>query len=173
VQGARAGRHRWRSVGAEQRQHKHISQIQADHQQAGQQRALVHVADRDAELVGQHNQNDGWRYDLRQRAGGGDDAGCQSLVVTVAQHHRQRDQAHGNDRCGDHAGGGGEQAADQNHRVGKTAAHRAEQLADGVEQVFGHAGAFEDQAHEGEEGNCQQRGIGNNAVDALRQGLHQ
>ena len=60
-------------------------------------------------------------------------------VVAVAQHDRQRDQAHRDHRGGDDAGGRGEQRADEDHRIGEAAADRAEQLADGVEQVLGHA----------------------------------
>ena len=65
-------------------------------------------------------------------------------VVAVAQHDRQRDQAHGDDRGGDHAGGGGEQRADDDDGIGEAAAYRAEELADGVEEVLGHAGSLED-----------------------------
>ena len=59
------------------------------------------------------------------------------------------------------------------HPKSQAAAHRAEQLADGVEQVFSHAGSFEDQAHEGEEGDGQQRVVGHDAEDAFRQRLEQ
>src|SRR3546814_10323358 len=37
------------------------------------------------------------------------------------------------------------------------------------EQVFGHARAFEYEAHQGKEGNSQQRIVGHNAEHALRQ----
>ena len=126
-----------------------------------------------AELVGHDDQHQRRRNDLRQRAGGGDDAGGDAPVVAVAQHDRQRDQSHRDDRCRDHAGGGGEQRADENHRIGKAAAHGAEQLPDGIEQVLGHAGSFEHQSHEGEERDREQRIVAHNAVDALGQRLQE
>ena len=92
-------------------------------------------------------------------------------VIAVAQHDRQRDQAHGDDRGGDDAGRGGEQRADEDHGVGEAAAHRPEQLADRVEQVLGHAGALEDQPHEGEERDGEQRVVADDAEEAVRQRL--
>jgi hypothetical protein len=139
----------------------------------GNEGGLVHVAHRAAQLVGHHDQHQRGRDDLRQRAGGGDHAGSELAVVAVAQHHRQRDQAHRNHGSGDHAGGCRQQGADEDHRIGHAAADRPEQLADGVEQVFRHAGAFQDQAHEGEEGNRQQGVVGHDAEDAVRQRLQQ
>ena len=94
-------------------------------------------------------------------------------VVAVAQHDRQRDQAHRDHRGRDHAGGRGEQRADEDHRVGEAAAHRPEQLADRVEQVLGHAAALEDQSHEGEERHREQRVVRHDAADALGQRLQQ
>jgi hypothetical protein len=57
--------------------------------------------------------------------------------------------------------------------IGQAAADRAEQLADGVEQILGHARAFEDQPHEGEEGNRQQCVVLHDAENAQRQRLQQ
>ena len=108
---------------------------------------------------------------MRERSGSGDDATGEALVVAVAQHDRQRDEAHRNDRGSDDAGGCGKQGANKNDGIGQTAANRAEQLADGVEQVFGHPGAFKNQSHEGEEGHGQQRFVGHHAEDSIRQGL--
>ncbi|OIQ72519.1 hypothetical protein GALL_458550 [mine drainage metagenome] len=50
------------------RQHQNIDHIDAGQDQARHHRALVHVADRAAQLVGQHDQNEAWRDDLRQRS---------------------------------------------------------------------------------------------------------
>src|SRR5439155_18296611 len=60
---------------------------------------------------------------------------------------------------------------DENHGVGQTAADRPEQLPDRVEQILGHAAALEDQAHEGEERNAEQRVVGHDAPQPLRQSL--
>jgi hypothetical protein len=95
------------------------------------------------------------------------------LVVAVAQHDRQRDQAHGDDRGRHDAGGGGQQRANEHHGVGEPAAHPSEQLADGVEQFLGHAAALQHQPHEGEKRDRQQRRVGDDAVDALGQRLHE
>ena len=50
--------------------------------------------------------------------------------------------------------------ADQDDGVGQAAAHAAEQLAEALQQIFGKSAAFEDDAHEGEEGNGQQQFVG-------------
>ena len=161
------------AFGKQQRDDEDVNGVEPRQHDAGNEGAFVHVADRLAELVGHHDQHQRWRDDLRQRAGRGDDAGRHAAVVAVAQHDRQRDQAHGNHRGRDHAGGGGEQRADENHRVGEAAADGAEQLPDGVEQVFGHAGSFEHQSHEGEERDRQQRVVAHHAVHALGQRLQE
>ena len=136
-------------------------------------RALVHVADRAAELVRHHDQDQrGWN-DLRQCSGGRDHARCQTPVVAVAQHDRQRDQPHRDDRSGDHARGRRQQRADEDHGIGEPAADRAEQLPDSVEQVLRHAGALEDQSHEREERNREQHVVVHDAVDALGQRLQE
>ena len=150
-----------------------IDGVKARQHEARDEGALVHVADRAAELVGHDDEHERGRNDLRQRAGGRDDAGGDAPVIAVAQHDRQRDQPHGNDRGRNHAGGGREQRADEDHRIGEAAAHGAEQLADGVEQILRHAGAFEHQAHEGEERDRQQRVVAHHAVDAVGQRLQE
>ena len=55
---------------------------------------LVHVAHRAAELVGHDDEHERGRNDLRQRARCRNDAGRETPVIAVAQHDRQRDQAH-------------------------------------------------------------------------------
>ena len=84
------------------------SRKSADLQDRGADRAEVHVADRDAELVGEHDQHQRRRDHLGDGAGGGDHAGADPHVVAVLQHHRQRDHPHGDDRGGDRAGDGAE-----------------------------------------------------------------
>ncbi len=98
---------------------------------------------------------------------------CETPVVAVAQHDRQRDQPHRDDRRGDDAGGRRQQRADEDHRVGEPAAHGTEHLADRVEQVLGHAAALEYQPHEGEERHGKQRVVGHDAPDPLGQRLHE
>ena len=159
--------------GKQHRHQKDIAGIEAGQHEAGKERALVHVADRAAELVGHDDQHQRGRNDLRQRARCGDHARGDAPVVAVAQHDRQRDQAHRDHRGRDHAGRRGQQRADEDHRIGEPAADRAEQLPDRVEQVLGHARSFENQAHEGEERNRQQNVVVHHAVDALGQRLQE
>ncbi len=162
-----------RRLRVNERDKKNVARIEAGEHDAGNEGALVHVADRLAELVGHDDEHQRRRNDLRQRAGGGDDAGGHAPVIAVAQHDRQRNQPHRNHRSRDHAGGGGEQRADEDDRVGQAAAHSAEQLPDGIEQILGHAGSFEHQSHEGEERNREQRVVAHDAVDAFRQSLQE
>ena len=115
--GAGAGREAWTG-------RTRIAEYIAVSDEAGQNRALVHVAHRAAELVGEHDQHQARRNDLRERARSGDHAAREAPVIAVAQHDRQRDQAHRDDRRCDDAGGRGEQRADQHHRIGEPAAHR-------------------------------------------------
>ena len=156
-----------------QRDKKCVYGIEAREHQPGNEGALVHVADRFAELVGHHDQHQRGRNDLRQRAGSRDDAGGHAAVVAVAQHDRQRDQAHRDHGRRDHAGGGGKQCADEYDGIGKAAADGAEQLPDGVEQILRHAGSFQHQPHEGEERDRQQRVVVHHAVDAFGKRLQE
>ena len=108
---------------------------------------------------------------MRQSTRSGDHASGDHPAVAVAQHDGQRDQAHRNDGCSHHARGGGQQGAHQNHRDGQAAAHRTKHLTHCFQQVFGHARAFQQDAHEGEEGNGQQGVVLHDAEDAQGQGL--
>jgi hypothetical protein len=152
---------------------RRMQQVQAHQQQARDQRAGVHVADRAAELVGQHDQHQRGRDGLRQRARGGDGAGGDGAVVAVAQHDGQRDQAHRDHRRGHHAGGGRQQRA----RPGSPRApgRRAPGRRPGPRFPAGPrpCRALEDDAHEGEERDRQQRVVLHDAEHAQRQGLEQ
>src|SRR6478735_5567726 len=99
--------------------------------------AEIHVAHRLAELVGQHDQHQRRRHQLRDGAGGRQHAGDVAHVVAVADHHRHRDQRHGDDLRGDRAGDGAEDEADDDDGIAETAADRAEQLPHRVEHVLG------------------------------------
>ena len=160
-------------LGKDQRDEKGIYGIKAGKHQPRDEGALIHVADRLAELVGHHDQHQRGRDDLRQRAGGGDDAGRHPPVVAVAQHDRQRDQAHRDHGSRHHAGGRRQQRADEHDGVGEAAADGAEQLPDGVEQVLGHAGSLQHQSHEGEERDREQRVVVHHAVDAFGKRLQE
>ncbi len=95
------------------------------------------------------------------------------LVVAVAHHHGQRDQAHGDHRGGDRAGDGAEDRAHDDHRVAQAAAHRAEQLAEAVEQILGEAAALQDRTHQGEERDREQGVVRQDAEYPLGQRLHE
>ena len=171
VDGAELFRQGWRRLREEHRHPDHVSEIEPGKHQAGDDRALVHVADGAPELVGHDDQDEARRDDLRERAGGSDDTGCEPPVVAVAQHDRERDQPHRDDRGGDDAGRRGEKGADHHHRQSEAAAHGAEELSDRVEQVFRHPGAFQNETHEREERDREQRLVAHDAVDAIRQSL--
>ena len=130
-----AGHGLWR----EDRQQEDIACIQDREHDTRDEGAFIHVADGAPELVGHHDEDERGRNDLRERAGGGDDARRDAAVVAVAQHDGQRDQTHRNDGGRNDAGGRGEQGADEYHGIGDTAADAAKKLPDGFEQVFGHS----------------------------------
>ena len=58
-----------------------------------------------AQLVAEQNKHCRRREDLGERCGGRNRACGQGLIVTVAKHGRQHDQAHGDGRGADHAFG--------------------------------------------------------------------
>ncbi len=162
-----------RGLRIEDRHEHHIAEIEAREHEAGNDGALVHVANRTAELVGHDDQDEARRNDLGERAGGGDHAGREPPIVAVAQHDRQRDQPHGDNRGGDDAGGRREQRADDDHCEGEAAAHRPEELSDRVEQLLRHSGALQNEAHEGEEGYGEQRVVAHHTENAIRQDLEE
>jgi hypothetical protein len=160
-------------AGLEDGHQNHIADVEQGQRQTGDEGAGVHVANRFAELVGHDDQHQRRWDDLGQRSRRGDDTRRKLGVVAVAQHDRQRNQAHRDHGSGDHTGGRREQRPDKDHREGETAAQRPEKLSDGVEQVLGHARTFENQPHEGKEGNGQQGVVAHDAEDAVRQRLEQ
>ena len=142
---------------------------QRDLDDARPDRAGIHVADRAAELVGQHDQHQRRRNELRDGAGGRDHAHGVARRIAVFEHRRHRDDAHGDHRGRDRAGDRAEHRADEDHRVGQAAAHRAEQLADGIEQVLREPAALQDRAHEGEERDRQQQVVRDDAEQLVGQ----
>ncbi len=112
-------------------------------------------------------------HDLRQRAGSSDRTGHERLVITVAQHDRHGNEAHGHDRGRNHARCCAQKRADKHDGIGQPAPDRPKELADRVEQVFRHARPLQDDPHEGEEGNRQQRIVVHDPVDALGMRLQQ
>lgn len=133
--------------------------------------AEIHVADGFAELVGKNDQHERRRNDLRDGAGCGDDAGGEARIVTVFQHDRQRDDAHGDDGGGNRAGDRAKDCADDDDGIGEAARNGAEQLACAFKQIFGKPASLQDRAHEGEERNGEQQVVRDDAEDAQRQGL--
>ena len=83
-----------RRVRLDQGRKKDIPGVEAGQHQTRNEGAFVHFADGAAQLVGHDDENERGRNDLRQRAGGCDDARGEPPVVAVAQHDGQRDQAH-------------------------------------------------------------------------------
>ena len=110
-------------LGPEEGDRCDVEEIEDDQQDAGDERAGEQVTDRDdagpgtdlqaglaggvRDGIGQKDQHDRGRDDLAERAGGGDRAGGKFRVIALAQHGRQGDQCHGDDRGADNAGGCG------------------------------------------------------------------
>ena len=105
------------------------------------------------ELVGQDDEHHGGRDDLPQRARRADGAGGEPARVAVAQHGRQRDEAHGDHGGAENAGGGGEQRPHQHHGDAEAARNRPEQARHGHQQVLGDLRALQHDAHEHEQGH--------------------
>ena len=78
-----------------------------------------------------------------------------SFEIVVAQHYRQRNEAHGDNRRTNDAGGGSEQRANEHHRNAKPARNWAEKLRHGDEQILGDFGPLQHDAHEHEQGESQ------------------
>ena len=135
--------------------------------------AEIHAAHRPAELLGEHDEHQRGRDELRDGARRGDDAGGELHVVAVALHHRQRDHRHGDHRGRHRAGDRAEHRADQDDGIGEAAGDLAEELAGAFEQVLGEAAALEDRAHEGEEGDGEQELVGDDAEEAIGQRLQE
>jgi len=108
---------------------------------------------RTGQLVGEDDEDDGGRDDLAECSGSGNGSGRQGMRVVVAQHHRERNQAHRHDRCPDNARGCGQQGTDKNHGNAESSGNRTKELGHRHQQVFRDAGALEHDAHEDEEGN--------------------
>ncbi len=125
------------------------------------------------EDVGQQNEDEARRNDLTERAGGADRAAGKALVVAAPQHPGQGEEAERHDRGADDAGGRAHQHADQDDADAKAAAQRAGGMADHIHQVFGEPRALQHHAHEDEERDGEQRGVGDDAEDAMRQQVEQ
>ena len=163
LQGARLERQRRHVLRPDEADDQHPDAEQRDLDDARPDGAGIHVADRAAELVGQHDQHQRRRDELGDGAGRRDDAHRMARRIAVFQHRRHRDDAHGDDRGGNRAGDGAEDGADEDHRIGQAAAHRAEQLSDRIEQILGEPAALEDRAHEGEERDREQQVVRDDA----------
>ena len=125
-QALRLGREARRRVRKQHRDTEYVGRVHRRQHEPGNECAGVHVADRAPELIGHDDEDERRRDDLRKCARRSDHAACEPAVVAVAQHDRQRYQAHGDDRRGHDARRGGKQRANEDHCVSKAAAHGAE-----------------------------------------------
>ena len=78
-------------------------------------------------------------------------------AIAIAHHHRQRNEAHGNDRGRHRSCDGAKHRANQDHGIGEATPQPAEQLAKSFKQVFRQPRTFQDGSHQGEEGNGEQQ----------------
>ena len=164
-QRARFLRHRRHVVRLDQAEQEGVAGEQHDLEHRGAPGAEIHVADRLAELVGEHDQHQRGRHQLRDGAGGREHAGDVAHVVAVADHHRHRDQRHGDDLRRHRAGDGAEDEADDDDGIAEAAADRAEQLAHRIQHVLGKSASFQYGAHEGEERDREQQLVGQHAAE--------
>ena len=75
-----------------------------------------------AQLVGENDQHQRGRDQLRDGARRGNDAGGVAHIVAVAHHHGQRDEAHGEHRSGHHARGRRKQRAHEDDGISQATA---------------------------------------------------
>ena len=146
-------------------QDERVAGEQGDLQHRRPPGAEIHVADRLAELVGHHDQHQRGRHQLGDGAGRREHAGDIAHIVAVAEHHRHRDQRHGDDLRRHRAGDRAEDEADDDDGIAEAAADRTEQLAHRIQHVFGETAALEHRAHEGEEGDREQQFVGKHAAE--------
>ena len=151
---ARRRRHPFR---LHQRQRERIEGEQPDLDDRRAPGAQIHVADRFAELVGEHDQHERGRDQLGDRSGRGQDARRVPHIVAVADHHRHRNERHRDDLSGNGAGDRAEDEADDDDGIPEPALDRAEQLPHRIEHFFGKPASLQDRAHEGEERYRQQQ----------------
>ena len=105
--------------------------------------------------------------------GGADDAAGEPLVVAAPQQGRQRQQSERHDRGADDAGRGAHQHADQDDADAEPAAQAAGGVRDHLHQVFGQPRFLEHHPHEHEQRHRDQRVVGDDAEDAVRQQVEQ
>ena len=165
-------RHRRYVIRLEDAEQEGVAGEQRDLENRRSPGAEIHVADRLAELVGQHDQHQRRRHQLGDGPGCRQHAGDVAHVVAVADHHRHRDQRHRDDLRRHRAGDGAKNEADDDDGIAEAAADRPEQLAHRIEHVFGEPAALEDRAHEREKRNREQQVVGKNAAEhPARNGL--
>ena len=158
-------RHRRHVIRLEDAEQERVAGEQNDLENRRSPGAEIHVADRFAELVGEHDQHQRGRHQLGDGARGRQHAGDITHIVAVADHHRHRDQRHGDDLGRHRAGDRAEDEAHDDDGIAEAAADRTEQLAHRIQHVFGQAAAFEDRAHEREEGDRQQQFVRQHAAE--------
>ena len=110
----------------------------------------VQLADRNARGQAVEDEDDAGRNERRQSAAGANAAERDALVVTAAEHRRQRDDAHGDDLGADYAHHRRHQRAGEDDRHGQAAGNASEPDMHGAKDGVGHASSLEDAGHEDE-----------------------
>ena len=152
-------------IGLDEAEHEGVAGEQRDLQNRRAPCAEIHVADRLAELVGEHDQHQRRRHQLGNGSRGRQHAGDVADVVAVADHHRHRDQRHRDHLCRDRSGDGAEDEADDDDGIAEAAADRPEQLAHRIQHVFGQTASLQDRAHERKERDREQQFVGQHAAE--------
>ena len=131
-------------------------------QHAHEQTADIHLGDRSED-----DHDHGRRNDRAERAAGADGAGDEPLVVGVAQHHRNREQADHGFRRAHHAARGGEDHAQDDGADRQAAGEPARPHVDRLEQPLRDARALHQRAHEDEQRHRAEHVGGRHLIDLL------
>ena len=111
-----------------------------------------------------HHQHDGGRDEDAERAGRGDGADGQPLVVARREHLRQRDHRERDHRGADHADRRGQDGAHHHDGDRQRARDPLQQHLRRLQHVHRRARPLQDRAHEDEHGDRRQHRIGGHAA---------
>ena len=119
--------------------------------------------------IRENDQQRGGRNDLAQCTSCADNTCGQGRIIACAQHGRQGDHAHRDNRRANDTGRGGQQRTDQNHRDAKSPAQLAKTASHGIKQIFSDFAFFQNGPHQHKDGNGNEHGIRKQAERALTQ----
>ena len=156
-----------RKLGIEARAHQNIDDVEATHDEAGQEGRLEQRLDRGLRGQAVEDEDDRGRDHGAKGTGRADRPDGEILVVAEAQHLGQGDEAEKHDLAADDAA---HRRHDDRHHGGHdrdAASGAREPHIEALIHVFGDGGAFEQRRHQDEERHRDEDIVGQNAIDAL------